>query len=147
MVLGKEMSPAVFTRELCKLILVGVGGIALLCGFFSLFLAAAAQVALLPFITGFNGAVSGYNLAEKSGVFSAYWKSYSIISLFFCIAGVIALLFFAPPLMAEEWQEIVLSFAVFSLFTSFGGLYSGRWIARKARENSSQESVKAQQQE
>ncbi len=143
----KEMPPAVFARELCKLILVGVGGIALLCGFFSLFLAVAAQVALLPFITGFNGAVSGYNLAEKSGVFSAYWKSYGVISLFFCMAGITALLFFAPPLMAEEWQEIVLSFAVFSLLTAFGGLYSGRWIAKKAREKSGQKSVEAQQQE
>ncbi len=135
------MQHTVFIRELCKIIFVGMGGVALLYGFFALFLAAPAQLVLFPFVVGFNGTVSGYNLAEKTGVFACCWKSYCIAASLFWMTGLLSLAVTAPQLLAGEWRNEVLFFTAVSFVAAFGGLCFGRWVAAKAQRNSREKSA------
>ncbi len=123
-------------KGFCWVTGTGVGGVAVLCGFFSLFMAAPALVALLPVITGFNGAVSGYNLADKTREYSGLWGGYLLIAPLFCGAGVLLLFLLLPQIFMVEWLQIIAFSAAFSLLAAFGGLCFGSWVAKKTVQKS-----------
>ncbi len=119
-------------KEFFRVTATGIGGIVVLYGFFSLFLVAPTMIVLQPFITGFNGAVSGYNVVDKTRIFSGLWKGYSVIALFFSGTGTLCLYLFFPHFFITEWINAITFSTISSLFTAFGGLCFGCWVAKKA---------------
>ncbi len=117
----------------------------MLCGFFSLFLAAPALVALMPFITGFNGAVSGYNLVDKTERYSGLWGGYLLVAPLFCGTGILLLYLLVPQVFIVEWAQIIAFSAAFSLLAAFGGLCCGGWVAQKAAQKYGKKAALSQQ--
>ena len=112
----------------------GVVGVILLLGFFSLFLVPFALIYLLPLIIGFNGAVSGYNLADK-GVGSHLISC--LIALLFALSGGIFLRLFCSWIFTAEWLSYLLFSVGGSFITAWISIVIGSWIFKKNRENQS----------
>lgn len=112
----------------------GTGGVLLLVGFFSLFMAMPGLIVLLPLITGFNGAVSGYNLMEKKAVFAGMWMAHTFLAFLYSLAGLVFSGFLFPLFFTPELRQTLLICAAFSLISTLSCLRLGRWIAQKVKK-------------
>lgn len=104
----------------------GVIGIFILLLFFSMMLSPSALILFLPVIIAFNGAASGYGIADKREFFSHQKAGLISIVAILTLAGSALIILFCP------WEPLLDENRIFtSGVITLGSTFFGAWIATK----------------
>lgn len=110
-------------------LVTGAIGIAILLGFLSMFVSAAALPMSLAALIAFNSAAGGYSLTDKSTSTGRLpIVSLCLLALLLTLAGCLTLLFFCPWENLLDSNRIVICTTTALIFT-----FLGAWIARKSK--------------
>lgn len=107
-------------------IAVGVGGVAILVVFFTAPITVAPLSKLMPWIVGFNGALTGYMALEKAGQGLKYKRVWAVGVGALMVASVCTSLLFVFPTMIDvsmvTIRDLLVWLVVGVICSGFGGL-------------------------
>lgn len=112
-------------------IAVGVGGVAILVVFFTAPITVAPISKLMPWIVGFNGALTGYMAMEKAGQGLKYKRLWSVGVGALMVIGVCALLVFIFPTIVDvstvTIKDLLVWLVVGVICSGFGGVLAVKY--------------------